>query len=316
MISFYAKFFLHYCVGLMSTTKHLKATLPAGSADFNIAAAGGDEGPAAVEIVIRARPGWIAVNWAELFQSHELFYTLVSRDLKVRYKQSVLGVAWAVIQPVLTMIVYTIIFGRFVGPSTGVPYSIWAYAGLVPWTFFANSTNGAALSLLTQQNLLTKIYFPRLYVPAASIGSFLVDMAIGLSLFAILMPFYRVWPTWNLLALPLVIVLAFAATLGIGLSLAAMTLLYRDLRFVIPFAIQLLPFLSGVIVPMDGARPLIRYVAALNPVFGVVGAFRSSILGTPWDFGPLGVSMLSTAAILTFGLFFFRKTERLIADIV
>jgi lipopolysaccharide transport system permease protein len=294
----------------------LKATLPPGPADGDIAAAAPEHGPASVETVIRARPGWIAVNWDELIQSHELFYTLVSRDLMVRYKQSVLGVAWAVIQPVLTMVVFSIIFGRFMGIKTSVPYPVWAFAGLVPWTFFSNSATGASLSLLNQQNLLTKIYFPRLYVPAATVGGFLVDMAIGLSLFAFLMPYYQVWPTWNLLALPLVILLMFAATLGIGLTLAAMTLLYRDLRFVVPFVLQLLIYVSGVIVPMEGARWQIRYAAALNPIFGVVGAFRSSILGLPWDLVPLSISVLSTFAILAFGLFFFRKTERLIADIV
>jgi lipopolysaccharide transport system permease protein len=300
----------------MSTTKPLNAIFPSDSADLGRPTPKADPEHDLVETVIQAKPGWIAINWHELIQSHELFHTLVSRDLMVRYKQSVLGVAWAVIQPVLTMVVFTVIFGRYVGIKTVVPYPLWAYAGLVFWTFFANSTTGASLSLLNQQNLLTKIYFPRLYVPAAVIGSFLVDLAIGLSLFVILMPFYQFWPTWNLLALPLVILLTCAATLGIGLTLAAMTLLYRDLRFVVPFALQIMIFLSGVIVPMDQARWQIRYTAALNPMFGITSASRSSILGMPWDFGPLGVSVLSTAALLVFGLFFFRKTERLIADIV
>ena len=290
----------------------MNAVLPSAPADH-----GRDEpDPAEIVTVIRPRPGWIAVNWSELVQSHELFSTLVARDLMVRYKQSVLGVAWAVIQPVLTMVVFSVIFGRFVGIKTDVPYPLWAYAGLVFWTFFSNSATGSSLSLLNQQNLLTKIYFPRLYVPGALIGSYLVDLAIGLSLFAVLMPFYQIWPTWNLLALPLVILMTFAATLGIGLSLAAMTLLYRDLRFVVPFALQLMIYVSGVIVPMESMKPTTRYVAALNPMFGVVSASRSSILGMTWDFGPLAVSVLSTAAVLAFGLFFFRKTERLIADIV
>jgi lipopolysaccharide transport system permease protein len=290
----------------------MNAVLPVTPADRDRAEAGQAE----IVTIIRPRPGWIAINWGELVQSHELFSTLVARDLMVRYKQSVLGVAWAVIQPALTMVVFSVIFGNMVKVKTEVPYPLWAYAGLVFWTFFANSANGSSLSLLTQQNLLTKIYFPRLYVPGALIGSFLVDLAIGLSLFVFLMPFYQQWPTWNLLALPLVILLTFAATLGIGLSLAAMTLLYRDLRFVVPFALQLMIYISGVIVPMEAMGPKVRYIAALNPIFGVVSASRSSILGLAWDFGPLAVSVASTALILTFGLFFFRKTERLIADIV
>jgi lipopolysaccharide transport system permease protein len=301
----------------MSTTKPLNAIFPSGSADFGHPTSKTNPEDDLVETVIRARPGWIAINWAELIQSHELFYTLISRDLMVRYKQTVLGVAWAVIQPVLTMVVFTVIFGMLlkVKPPNGVPYALFAYAALVPWTFFANAVTGASLSLLNNQNLLTKIYFPRLYVPAATVGGFLVDMAIGLSLFAFLMPLYHFGPSWNLLALPLVIVLTFAATLGVGLALAAMTLLYRDLRFVVPFVLQIMIFVSGVQMPMDSLPRWLQFVGALNPMYGIINAYRSSILGMPWDFGTLAVSTLSTAVLLTFGLFFFRKTERLIADI-
>jgi lipopolysaccharide transport system permease protein len=320
MFSSYVKFFVLYCIGLMSKTNQLNPILPSRTADLGHLTPETDSGLAEVETVIRARPGWISVNWAELVQSHELFYTLVQRDLMVRYKQSVLGVAWALIQPFLTMLVFTVIFGRVVGIKTDVgpnpvPYSLFLYVALVPWLFFSNAVTGASLSLLNNQNLLTKIYFPRLYVPAAAVGGFLVDMAIGLGLLALMMPFYHYGPSWSLLALPLVIVLTFAATLGIGLTLAAMTILYRDLRFVIPFVLQLMMFVSGVFVKMDGHRWPIRYAAALNPMFGIINAYRSSILGTPWDFGTLAVSTLSTVVLLTFGLFFFRKTERLIADI-
>lgn len=279
--------------------------------------AGDESGPASIVTVIQARPGWIAINWAELAQSHELFHTLVSRDLMVRYKQTVLGVAWAVVQPVLTTIVFTIIFGMIVKVQTpgNTPYALFAYAGLVPWTFFLNSVNASSLSLLNNQNLLTKIYFPRLYVPAAPIGGFLVDMAIAFSLLAIMMPYYHVWPTWNLLALPILVFLTFAATLGVGLALSALTLLYRDLRFVIPFALQLMSFASGVQVPLDRLPRLYQLLGAINPMFGLITGFRSAILGVAWDFPALVISSLSSAAILAFGLFFFRRTERLIADI-
>jgi lipopolysaccharide transport system permease protein len=301
----------------MSTTKPLNAISPPDSADFGHPTPKADPADDLVETVIQARPGWIGVNWQELIHSHELFYTLISRDLMVRYKQTVLGVAWAVIQPVLTMIVFTVIFGMLlkIKPPNNVPYALFAYAALVPWTFFANAVTGASLSLLNNQNLLTKIYFPRLYVPAAVVGGFLVDMAIGLGLFAFLMPFYHVWPSWNLLALPLVIVLTFAATLGVGLILAALTLLYRDLRFVVPFVLQILIYLSGVQMPMDSLPRWLQLAASLNPMYGIINAFRSSILGMNWDLGTLAVSILSTVGLLTFGLFFFRRTERLIADI-
>ena len=300
----------------MSTTKPLNATLATQAPTLDISKAGEGRGSSTVETVIRANPGWIAVNWEELYQSHELFYTLVLRDLMVRYKQTVLGVAWAIIQPVFTMVVFTVIFGRMLKIETPVPYPLFVYAALVPWTFFNNSVNASSMSLLTNQNLLTKIYFPRLFVPAAVVGGVMVDMLIALGLFAILMPYYHFAPTWNLLGLPVVVALTFVATLGVGLTLAALTILYRDLRFVIPFALQLLLYVSGVIGPMTGLSRPLQYLLALNPMYGLIGGFRSAILGMEWDFGILAVSTLSTVAVMLFGLFFFRRTERLMADIV
>jgi lipopolysaccharide transport system permease protein len=200
--------------------------------------------------------------------------------------------------------------------SEGVPYPLFVFAGLVPWTFFTNGVNNASNSLLQHQNLLTKIYFPRLYVPAAAVGGSLVDMGIGMTMFLVLMPIFGFMPGWGLLALPLMVLMAFAATLGLGLILAAATVLYRDLRFVIPFGISLLLYLSPVIFRIDKiARPL-QYVAALNPMYGIINGFRSSILGDPWDLPTLLVSLVMTIGLLTFGMFFFRKTERLITDIV
>ena len=300
----------------MSTTKHLKSALLKDPADLDVKATGVVDGPESIEMIIRARPGWIAVNWAELVQSYELFFTLILRDLMVRYKQTVLGVAWAIIQPVFTMIIFTVIFGQMLQTKTDAPYPLFVYAALVPWTFFANSVNASALSLLNNQNMLSKIYFPRLYVPSALVGGALVDMIIALSLFGILMPYYHYGPSWSLLALPLVIVVTFVAALGIGLTLASLTILYRDLRFVIPFMLQLMMFVSGVITPIGLSHRSSQYLLALNPMYGIISAFRSAILGFSWDLGPLSVSVLSTIGLFLFGLFFFRRTERLIADIV
>ena len=301
----------------MSTTDTLKMTRLPGPGSIEPVEPGDDLGPGEIITSIRPSQGWIAINWRELFHSHELFQTLVSRDLKIRYKQTVLGVAWAIIQPLFTMIVFTVIFGQMVGIKTGaIPYPMFVLAGLVPWTFFSNSVTGASTSLLTHQNLLTKIYFPRLYVPAATVGGFLVDLAIGWLLFAILMPFFGQTPGWGLLALPFVILLNFAAALGIGLVMAAATLLYRDLRFVVPFILQLGLYVSPVIFDTSKLARSIQYAAALNPMFGIINAYRASLLGSAWDLGPLAVSVASTVALLAFGLFFFRKTERLIADIV
>jgi lipopolysaccharide transport system permease protein len=300
----------------MSTTHQLQTTLQPSPTEDPGPDLEDDSGPASIETIIRPRHGWIAVNWSELLHSHELFCTLIIRDLKVRYKQTVLGVAWAVIQPLFTMVVFSVIFGRLVGvPSGDVPYPLFVFAALVPWTFFSNAVGGAGVSLLTQQAIVTKIYFPRLYVPSAVVGGFLVDMGIGLLLFFVLMPIYGYYPGWGLLALPFVIVLTFAAALGISIILAAATVLYRDLRFVLPFALQILMFVSPVIYKADQLPRTIQYVAALNPMFGIINAFRSSILGMPWDLASLAISIVSTTGLLVFGLFFFRKTERLIADI-
>jgi lipopolysaccharide transport system permease protein len=268
------------------------------------------------ETVIRPSRGWIAVDWAELIHSHELFYTLVLRDIKIRYKQTVLGVAWAVIQPVFTMIVFTVIFGGMVKVQTdGVPYPLFALAALVPWTFFTNAVSGAGLSLITQQHLLTKIYFPRLYVPAATVGGFLVDLAIGLALFALLLPYYGFLPGWGLLAMPLIVGMTFLAALGLGLTLAAATVMYRDLRFVIPFALQTLMYVTPVIYKANVLPRPLQLAASLNPMFGIINAYRASALGMEWDPPTLAISAASTAVLLVFGLFFFRKTERLFADI-
>jgi lipopolysaccharide transport system permease protein len=296
----------------MSTTHQLQKPLRPDPVD-DLAL---NSGASTIETIIKPRLGWIAVNWGELAQSHELFATLVIRDLKVRYKQTVLGVAWAVIQPVFTMVVFTVIFGRMVGVNSGsVPYPLFVFAALVPWTFFNNSVTGAGLSLLVNQQMLTKIYFPRLYVPTATVGGFLVDMGIGLALFFFLMPIYRYYPGWGLLALPFVVVLTFAAALGIGMILAAATVMYRDLRFVIPFVLQSLMYVSPVIWGVHQLPQWLRPWAALNPLYGIINAFRSSILGTPWDLFSLAMSVVTTAGLFVFGLFFFRKTERLIADI-
>ncbi len=302
----------------MSTTDHPKASVYFASTELNPNEVNDDTGPGSIETFIRPRTGWIAINWDELFHSRELFLTLVGRDLTIRYKQTVLGIAWAILQPLATMIVFSIVFGMNLGINTGsVPYPLFVLAGQIPWMFFSMAVASGSISLLQNQNLLTKIYFPRIYVPAATVGSALVDMGIGLCLVFVLMPFFGQVPGWGILALPLMILLAFAATLGFCLALSAATVLYRDLRFVIPFALQLGMFISPLFYKMENrlSRPL-QFVAALNPMYGIINGFRSSLLGEPWDFATLGVSAFTAGAILLFGLFFFRKTERLMSDIV
>jgi lipopolysaccharide transport system permease protein len=290
-------------MGLLSYST--TASVPAAEADED-------------EIVIRPRQGWIGVNWKELFACRELLLFLVWRDIKVRYKQTSLGVAWAVLQPLLTMSIFTFIFGRVAGVSSqtgGVPYPVFVFAGLVPWLFFYNGVTGAANSLISQQQILTKIYFPRLFVPTAGVGAFLLDMMMSLILYGFILLWYGVSPSWHVVFLPLAIAAAVSATLGLGYALAALTVVYRDLRYAVTFMMQVLMYLSPVVFPMAILPARFHGALALNPACAVIEAFRWCILGTPIDPLILAVGTVSNAGLFLFGLFYFRKTERFFADI-
>ncbi len=271
---------------------------------------------AETEIVIQPRPGWIAINWKELWESRELLAFLIWRDVTVRYKQTVLGVAWAVLQPVFSMVVFSVIFGNLAKmPSEGIPYPVFVYAGLLPWMFFSNAVNGASNSLLSQQALLTKIYLPRLFVPASAVGGGVVDLGVSFVVFALLMVIYRVVPTFSILALPFLVLLTMMAATGIGLALAAITVTYRDFRYVVPFLIQAGLYLSPVIYPVDLVPEKWRWVLALNPMTGIIDGFRASLIGKPWNLPALLVAVAMSSILLAYGLFYFRRMERRFADI-
>ena len=275
-----------------------------------------DEYDEPAEILIEARSGWIAVDWRELYRCRELLYFLTLRDIKIRYKQTVLGVAWAVLQPLLTMVIFTVIFGRFAKiPSDGVPYPVFVFAGLVPWTFFANGVAQASQSLVNQQQLLTKIYLPRLFIPTAAASAFLIDFAISLGIYAVMLAIYGVAPSPGIILLPFLIILTLLATLGLGYLLGALTVAYRDFRYVVPFMIQIMMYLSPVIYPGSLVPSRFQLILALNPMCGIIEAYRSAILGTPWNFATLAISSLSSLVLCVLGLFYFRKTERRFADI-
>jgi lipopolysaccharide transport system permease protein len=266
--------------------------------------------------VIKARRGWVAINWAELWEHRELLGFLVLRDIKVRYKQTVLGVAWAVLQPVFAMLIFTVIFGRFAKiPSEDMPYAVFVYAGLLPWTFFSTSVTQAAQSLISQEALLTKIYLPRLFVPAAPVGGALVDLAISFGVFAVIMAFYRVAPGWGLAMLPGLILMTIVAALGVGMLLAALTVSYRDFRFVIPFMMQVWMYASPVIYPVNLVPEEYRWILALNPLGGIIDGFRAALLDRPFDVPTLAISATTSLGMFLFGVFYFRKMERRFADI-
>jgi lipopolysaccharide transport system permease protein len=266
--------------------------------------------------LIEPRSGWIPIDWRELWEFRELLYFLVWRDIKVRYKQTVLGVAWAVLQPVFSMIVFTIIFGRFAKiPSENLPYAVFVYAGLLPWTFFNNAVTQGGQSLVNQQHLLTKVYLPRLFVPTACVGGALVDLLISFVVYAAILAYYRVVPSWQVIYLPGLLVLTVLAAMGLSLILAALTVAYRDFRYVVPFMMQALMYLSPVVYPVSIVPAQYHWVLALNPMAGIVDAYRTVILGKQWNVTMLAVSTASAVVLFSVGLLYFRSTERQFADI-
>jgi lipopolysaccharide transport system permease protein len=258
--------------------------------------------------------------WLDLWRYRELFRVLAWRDLSVRYKQTVIGVVWALIRPVLTMLVFTIIFGRIAQlPTDGTaPYALMVFAGILPWTFFANGLGEASSSLISSANLITKVYFPRLIVPTATLVVALVDFLISFCILVLLMVWYRFMPDWRILLLPLFVLLAFCASVGPALWIAALNVKYRDFRYVIPFVVQLGLYVSPVGFSSSVVPEQWRLLYSLNPMVGVIDGFRWCILGGQSElYGPgLAVSIVVTAFFLWFGIHQFRKMEKSFADLV
>ncbi len=269
------------------------------------------------ELLIESPRGWGGLGWSELIRYRELLYFMVWRDFKIRYKQTILGVAWAVIQPMFSVVVFTIIFGRLAGLSSeGFPFALFVFAGLLPWNFFSSGVSTAGLSLVNQQNLLTKVYFPRLFVPVSAIGTCLVDFAIASVLFVALLVWYRTVPSWQIVFLPALLFFVILATLGLGLLLSALTVTFRDLRFAVPFMMQAMMYLSPVVYAVSIVPAEWHWVLALNPMAGLIDGFRSAILGKAWNFTTLGVSCCISVLLFMFGIYKFRKTEQKFADVI
>jgi lipopolysaccharide transport system permease protein len=268
--------------------------------------------------IIRPTRGWTRLHLLDLWDYRELLYFLVWRDVKVRYKQTVLGAAWAVLQPLLTMIIFTVIFGRFAKvPSDGVPYPIFAYCALLPWQLFAFAIGESGNSLVHNQHLVKKVYFPRLVIPAAPVLAGLVDFSISFVLLVGMMVYWGVRPGIAAVTMPLFLLLAIATALGVGLWLSALNVQYRDVRYTIPFLTQFWLFATPVAYPSSLVPAKWRVLYGLNPMVGVVEGFRWAMLGTHTAPGPmLLVSALAVAALLVTGVIYFRRVEKTFADLV
>lgn len=269
--------------------------------------------------VIGPRSGWQLVNVRELWAFRELIYFLTWRDVKVRYKQTMLGAAWAVLQPAMMMVVFTVFFSRMAGVKSGdLPYPVFVYAGLLPWIFFSNAITAASQSVVGNQNLVTKVYFPRIIIPMGAAGAGLVDLGIAFTLLLGMMLCYGVVPGWGLLLLPVLVASLAVAALGLGALFAALTVAYRDFRYVVPFLMQLWMFATPSIY-MDAsslAQSRWKALLPLNPVYGLVGGFRQAMLGEPLDGFSIALSLMVSCLLLAAGCAYFRRVEQNFADVI
>jgi lipopolysaccharide transport system permease protein len=268
-------------------------------------------------LIIEPSASWLAFGLRDLWFYRELFYFLIWRDVKVRYKQTVLGAAWVIIQPLVTMLIFTLFFGRLARiPSDNIPYPVFAYAGLLPWTFFANAVTNGANSIVSSSNLITKVYFPRMLIPAAAVAAGLLDFAIASLILVALMVYYGITPTPNLIMFPVLVVLVTLLALAVGMWASALNVKYRDIRYAVPFIIQLWMFASPIIYPLSLVPPKWHWVFALNPMASIIEGFRSSLFGLGFNLKILATSTAVTLAFLVYSAHSFRRMEKSFADLV
>jgi len=269
-------------------------------------------------LIIEPKKGWQLIDFKELKAYRDLFYFLVLRDIKIKYKQTILGASWAVIQPFFTMIVFSLFFGRLAKvPSDNIPYPIFAYAALVPWTYFANSLSMSANSLVGNTQLISKIYFPRLIIPVAPILANLLDFFIALVILFVMMLFYGIAPTHYVIVFPLLTLLMIMIAIGVGTWLSALSAQYRDIKYTVPFLIQLWMFSSPIVYPASMIPEKFRFWYGLNPMAGVIEGFRSILLGTvPFPFKMIAMSTIVSILLFVSGMMYFRRMERYFADVI
>ena len=268
-------------------------------------------------VAIRPTGKWVALDLRGLWSHRDLLYFLTWRDVKVRYHQTLLGAAWAIIQPLFAMAIFTLFFGRLAGvPSDGIPYPIFAYAGLLPWMFFSNAVTNSGNSLVGSANLITKVYFPRMIIPAAAVAAGLIDFGVALLVLVALMIYYGIAPGWNLLMFPVMVGLTMLLALGVGMLMSGLNVKYRDIRHALPFVIQLWMFATPIVYPASLVPEKWRLVYALNPLTGIIEGYRCALFGTRFDWASLGTSAAITVAVLVYSLYSFRRMEKSFADVV
>jgi len=272
----------------------------------------------ATVVCIEPSRGWAALRLADVWAYRELLYFLIWRDIKVRYKQTVLGAGWAILQPFFTMVIFSIFFGRLAQmPSDGVPYPIFAYAALVPWTFFANGLTQAVNSVVGGSSLIKKVYFPRIILPIAAVLAGVVDFLFAFAVLVGMALYYGVLPSWRILTLPCFLAMVVMAALSVALWLSALNVQYRDIRYIAPFIVQVWLFATPIAYPSSLLSEPWRTVYGLNPMVGVVEGFRWALLGTGTGPGPMiVVSSLVCLALLVGGAYYFRRVERTFADVI
>jgi lipopolysaccharide transport system permease protein len=268
-------------------------------------------------VSIRAGGRGAPIDLKSLWDYRELLYFLTWRDVKVRYKQTALGAAWAIIQPLFTMVIFTIFFGNLAKvPSDGIPYPIFAYAALLPWTFFSNAITSSGNSLVGSAHLITKVYFPRMIIPGAAVAAGLIDLLVAFVILIIMMIYYGVGVTWNLLMIPALVLLTTLLAIGVGMWTSALNVKYRDIRYALPFGIQLTMFATPIIYPVSLVPERWRWAFNLNPLTGIIEGFRASFFGRPFNWPALAFSAAITLALLVYAAYHFKRMERTFADIV
>lgn len=268
-------------------------------------------------LVIAPSRRWVPVDFGALWAYRELLYFLAWRDVKIRYKQSVLGVAWAVLQPLLTMLVFTLFFGRLANmPSDGHPYPLFAFAGILPWTFFANAVTTAGTSLVQNSQLISKVYFPRLLMPAATVLAAVVDLFAAMLLLLLLLPYYGAAVGWNLLGLPLLVLATVIIASAVGTFVAAVNVKYRDVRYAVPFLLQLLMFGTPIIYPSSLVPEQWRPLLNLNPLAALIDGYRTALLGGSFNYSALAIAFAVSLFMLLLAALYFRSVERHFADVI